>query len=244
MKRRVACVTSSGGPQSTSARTQQPCPAPWGACRPLLLLCPWLRGAARPGALAPHTAHPGVKALCLPEWASQRSPFLLSHPSPWPPAGPCSALQGAEDPRPSHLPGTGVRCSLLDSGRRSLSPGPRRYPHSCTGSGSRERGLQGCTEDTKGRRRRPGSELQPLCSPTRPGAGGPPPSPPQRPRGCRRASRLSPQLRLPRLRGRAIPAHRTCLLVCALARWPPPPLPISQCRPEKPGGQSHLYLPM
>ena len=22
------------------------------------------------------------------------------------------------------------------------------------------------------------------------------------------------------------------------------PLPISQCRPEKPGGQSHLYLPM
>lgn len=22
------------------------------------------------------------------------------------------------------------------------------------------------------------------------------------------------------------------------------PLPISQCRPEKPGGQSHLYLPI
>ena len=79
----------------------------------------------------------------LPEWASQRFPFLLSRPSPRPPAGPCSALQGAEDPRPSHLPGTGVLCTLLDSGRRSLSPGPRRYPHSCTGSGSRGRGLQG-----------------------------------------------------------------------------------------------------
>lgn len=26
--------------------------------------------------------------------------------------------------------------------------------------------------------------------------------------------------------------------------WPASTLPISQCRPEKPGGQSHLYLPM
>lgn len=43
---------------------------------------------------------------------------------------------------PAHPPGTGVLCTLLGSGRRSLCPGPRRCPHSCTGSGSRARGLQ------------------------------------------------------------------------------------------------------
>lgn len=37
---------------------------------------------------------------------------------------------------------------------------------------------------------------------------------------------------------------RACL--CAWQAWPPArcTLPSSQCRPEKPGGQSHLYLPM
>ena len=59
---------------------------------------------------------------------------------PQAPAGPCPALAPT---RPAHLPGTGVLCTLLGSGRRSLCPGPRRCPHSCTGSGSMGRGLQG-----------------------------------------------------------------------------------------------------
>ena len=71
-----------------------------------------------------------------PPGAAQRSP---SPPSP----GPCWALPAPAPTRPAHLPGTGVLCTLLGSGRRSLCPGPRRCPHSCTGSGSRGRGLQG-----------------------------------------------------------------------------------------------------
>ena len=126
LNRRVACCTSPGGPQSTSARTGQPCTA---------LLAP----AWPPAAL---TRAPC--SLCSLSQGDRTGPqsrllrgFLLPLP-PQSPAGPCAAPSW-----PAHLPGTGVLCTLLGSGRRSLCLGPRRCPHSCTGSGSRARGLQG-----------------------------------------------------------------------------------------------------
>lgn len=80
------------------------------------------------------------------------------------------------------------------------------------------------------------------------------------PRRCRRSHRgsgsrgrglkgrrgsLSPITVLPEASGR-LGASRLPPAAWASPAWPPArcTLPISQCRPEKPGGQSHLYLPM
>lgn len=216
LKCHMACMTSSRV-QFTSARTQQPLlhsrapaqphysahqatelgtPAPAQSALTSRMGCPEVSFL-----LPLCSLHPLHTVLCS---SRIRKNLFAPTPVPW----------------PSHLPGTGVLCTQLGSGRRNLCPGPRRYPHSHRGSGSRGRGLQGHR----------GHYHPSLPPPTGFWAAQrcllwatlptpPPPSPPPPPG--------------PAMRG-----------VLSVSSWPASTLPISQCRPEKPGGQSHLYLPM
>lgn len=125
-------------------------------------------------------------------------------------------------PRPSHLPGTGVPCTLLGSGRRNPCLGPRRCPHSHTGSGSRGRGLPEC--------RRVLATMSSLKA-----------------RDCMGRPASCAQLHLLRLQGLDQPCPRACFHICregspgrpGLASHPPY---LSRSAARRSLGGSHICI--
>lgn len=190
MKRRVACFTSSGGPQSTSARTRQPCPTLWAPACAAPLPCSALGPAGLQGP-GPVPTQP-VPGKDFPEvsFAPSLRPPPSAQAGPALPVGtgrrpasrpdPCPLTCLAPASRVPCLAAAGEICAQVLAGTPIHTRAPEAGGGGCKGTGSRR----------------------------------PSPWPPRRPLGCTEASGLLTQLASrPSMVG-AIAALETCPLAC------------------------------